>query len=77
MAPKRLSIESEGRDIFVVVDGKKIAKRGQHEKAWIPLEPGYVVSNSTGGNAIDIEYDGGGDAPIGGGRPFSVRMNTF
>lgn len=76
MGPKRLSIESEGRDIFVVVDGKKIAKRGQHENAWIPLEPGYVVMNSTGGNAIDIEYDGG-DAPIGGGRPFSVRMNTF
>ena len=76
MGPKRLSIESEGRDIFVVVDGKKIAKREQHEKAWIPLEPGYVVRNSTGGNAIDIEYDGG-DAPTGGGHPFSVRMNTF
>ena len=76
MAPKRLSIESEGSDIFVVVDGKKIARRGQHEKAWIPLEPGYVVMNSTGGDAIDIEYDGG-DAPIGSGRPFSVRMNTF
>ena len=76
MAPKRLSIESEGRDIFVVVDGKKIAKRGQHQKAWIALEPGYVVMNSTTGNAIDIEYDGG-DAPIGGGHPFSVRMNTF
>jgi hypothetical protein len=76
MGPKRLSIESEGRDIFVVVDGKKIAKRGQHEKAWIPLEPGYVVRNSTGGNAIDIEYDGG-DAPMGGGHPFSARMNTF
>ena len=76
MAPKRLSIESEGRDIFVVVDGKKIAKRGQQEKDWIPLEPGYVVRNSTGGNAIDIEYDGG-DAPMRGGHPFSARMNTF
>jgi hypothetical protein len=76
MGPKRLSIESEGNDLFVVVDGKKIAKREKHKKAWIPLEPGYVVTNSTGGNAIDIEYDGG-DAPTGSGHPFSVRMNTF
>ena len=76
MGPKRLSIESEGRDIFVVVDGKKIAKRYEHDKDWIPLEPGYVVRNSTGGNAIDIEYDGGDDLN-GGGHPFSVRMNTF
>ena len=76
MGPKRLSIESEGSDIFVVVDGKKIAKREQHKKAWIQLEPGYVVRNSTGGIAIDIEYDGG-DAPTGGGHPFSVRMNMF
>ena len=76
MSPMRLSIEPEGSDIFVVVDGKKIAKREQHEKTWIPLEPGYVVRNSTGGNAIDIDYDGG-DGLNGGGRPFSVRVNMF
>ncbi len=76
MVPKRLSIEPEGSDIFVVVDGKKIAKREQHKETWIPLEPGYVVRNSTGGNAIDIDYDGGDDRN-GGGHPFSVRMNTF
>jgi hypothetical protein len=76
MGPKRLSIEPEGRDIFVVVDGKKIAKREQHKETWIPLEPGYVVTNSTGGDAIDIDYDGG-DAPNGGGHPFSIRMNMF
>ena len=74
--PQRLSIEVDGTDTFLVVDGKRIAKRQQHKKDWIALEPGYVVSNSTGGLAIDIEYDGSA-AEIGGGRPFSVRMNMF
>lgn len=76
MSPRMLSVELEGSDLVVVVDGKRIAKRDQHEKTWFTLEPGYVVSNSIGGNAIDIEYDGG-NAPIGSGDPFSVRMNTF
>ncbi len=48
MAPKRLSIELDGIDTLLVVDGKRIAKRQQHEKDWIALEPGYVVTNSTG-----------------------------
>jgi hypothetical protein len=73
--PKRLSIELDGTDTFLVVDGTRIAKRQQHKKEWIALEPGYVVTNSTEGLAIDIEYDG--SAADIWGRPFSVRMNMF
>ena len=40
-------IESDGREIFVVYDGKRIAKRGhpgtRHAGMWIPLEPGFTV----------------------------------
>ena len=69
-APRHLNIELDGTDTFLVVDGKRIAKRQQHAKEWIILQPGYVVTNSTGGLAIDVEYDGSA-AETGGGAPLA------
>jgi hypothetical protein len=39
-------IESDGKDIFVVYNGKRIAKRSRETlltEAWVSLEPGYSV----------------------------------
>jgi hypothetical protein len=36
-------IEFDGADMFVVRHGKRIAKRDQRTKTWIPLEPGWQV----------------------------------
>jgi hypothetical protein len=42
------SIESDGRDAFVVYNGVRIAKRGQPNTpeagTWVSLEPGFRVS---------------------------------
>ena len=52
-------LELDGTDLYVVVDGLRIAKRGppgtQAAKAWIPLERGWAVLDSEGG-AIYVEY---------------------
>lgn len=48
---------SDGRDLFVVLDGVKIAKRGHpgtaEAKTWISLEPGYQVIDHN--DLTDIE----------------------
>lgn len=57
-------IEFTSRDIFVVVDGVKVARRGRPRTpqagTWVTLEPGYVVRNcQVGGEAaIEVEYNG-------------------
>ena len=42
-APK-MNLEYDGVDLFVCIEGKRIAKRGQpntaHARTWIPLERG-------------------------------------
>jgi hypothetical protein len=54
-------IVSEGSDLFVVLDGVKIAKRGHpgtpHAKTWISLEPGWVVRSTN--EPMIVEYKGG------------------
>jgi len=54
------SIESDGKDIYVVVNGKRIAKRGHpntpQAKTWISLEPGWQVSSSD--DTLAISYEG-------------------
>jgi hypothetical protein len=49
-------------DWFVVHKGKRIAKRGKpdsvHAKQWVSIEPGFVVRDTHGGNAIEVEYVG-------------------
>jgi hypothetical protein len=53
--------ESDGTDIFVVVDGQRIAKRGRpgtpQAGTWISLEPGWRVTG--GPDEIMIERDDG------------------
>lgn len=48
----------DGQDIFVVVDGVKVAKRGRpgtpQARAWIALEPGWRV---TGTDRLEVAYN--------------------
>lgn len=50
-------IESDGKDIFVVFNGKRIAKRGHpgtpQARTWVSLEPGYEV---TGIDVIEVTF---------------------
>jgi hypothetical protein len=53
----------QGEDMFVVRNGKKIAKRGhpgtlQAKKTWISLEPGWQVFDADDGHAIEIVLPG-------------------
>jgi hypothetical protein len=49
--PPPLLVESDGIDLFICVDGIKIAKRGKpntpHAKTWVSLEPGFSVFDDT------------------------------
>jgi hypothetical protein len=48
-------------DVFVLVDGMKIAKRGlpgtPQAETWIMLEPGWTVRDVKGGKAIEVRYE--------------------
>jgi len=52
-------IEVDGNDLYVVVDGQRVAKRGQPgtqaAKAWIPLKRGWTVIDY-GRGAIQAEH---------------------
>jgi hypothetical protein len=48
-----ISFESEGRDLFVTVDGLRIAKRGAKE--WISLVPGWSVVDYVEGDDLGVE----------------------
>ena len=54
-----VTVQNDGTDIFVVVDGQRIAKRGRpgtpQTGTWISLEPGWRVTG--GPNEIMIERD--------------------
>jgi hypothetical protein len=55
-------IQSDGQEVFVIVNGVTIAKRGNRGPAkygtWIMLEPGWVVRDITQGEAIEIRFEG-------------------
>jgi len=57
-----LELHNGGEDLFVVVDGVKIAKRATPPTAlamtWIMLEPGWIIRDVRGGNAIEVRYEG-------------------
>ncbi len=57
-----IAILCDGEDIFVTVDGVKIAKRGHpdtpHAKTWIALEPGWAVTSSADHSKLNIAFDG-------------------
>ena len=57
-----LELCNDGEDLFVMVDGVKIAKRATRLTAlamtWIMLEPGWIVLDIREGNAIEVRYEG-------------------
>jgi hypothetical protein len=50
-----------GCDLFVIFDGKRIARRGYpgtpQAGQWVPLMPGFAVADTDGGNGLVIEID--------------------
>jgi hypothetical protein len=52
--------KDENNDVFVLVAGMKIAKRGLAGTAqadtWIMLEPGWMVRDIKGGTAIEVRW---------------------
>jgi hypothetical protein len=53
--------KDENDDVFVLVGGMKIAKRGLPDtpqaNTWIMLEPGWFVRDVKGGKAIEVSYE--------------------
>jgi hypothetical protein len=53
--------KDENDDVFVLVGGVKIAKRGlagtEQADTWIMLEPGWMVRDIKGRTAIEISYE--------------------
>jgi hypothetical protein len=49
-------------ELFVVVDGVTIAKRGKPGSAyagrWMTLEPGWSIIELEGGSRLQVSYDG-------------------
>jgi hypothetical protein len=77
--PPPLLVESDGIDLFICVDGIKIAKRGKpntpHAKTWVSLEPGFSVFDDTVNDAIVVEYKAQGrpkTAPGNNSQPKSI-----
>ena len=49
-------IIGDGDDIYIVLDGERIAKRGRpgtkQAGTWVVLEPGYAVHDDDDGNIV-------------------------
>jgi hypothetical protein len=56
-----VEIQREGRNVFLLIDGVKIAMRGEpgspQARTWVSLEPGYTVLDTDDGN-IEIIREG-------------------
>lgn len=56
----RCAIESDGKNLFVVFNGVRIARRGYpgtpQARTWVSLEPGYRVFDSD--DMIIVEHRG-------------------
>jgi hypothetical protein len=56
------AIESDGTDVFVIYDGKRIAKRGHPDTpqtgTWVSIEPGYTVWDKGYPQELVVEYEG-------------------
>jgi hypothetical protein len=57
-----LTFEGDGADLFVLLDGLKIAKRGHpgtpQAGTWVSIEPGYEVRDMSGGAKIEVRRFG-------------------
>jgi hypothetical protein len=53
--------KDENDDVFLLVGGRKIAKRRlpgtAQANTWIILEPGWMVRDVKGGKAIQVSYE--------------------
>jgi hypothetical protein len=56
----KMAMKFDGNDCFVVLDGVRIAKRGQpdtpHARQWVSLEPGFAVFDNADRSSITIEF---------------------
>jgi hypothetical protein len=56
------AIESDGTDVFVIYDGKRIAKRGHPDTpqtgTWVSIERGYTVRDRGYPQELVVEYEG-------------------
>jgi hypothetical protein len=61
-SPPTLTMQNDGKDTFLVVNGVTIAKRGHPGTAqagtWISLEPGWTVGFNEDQSQIWARYDG-------------------
>jgi hypothetical protein len=57
-----VEVISDGKDIFVVVDGVRIARRGHpntpQAATWISIEPGWEVLDGENLESILIKHNG-------------------
>jgi hypothetical protein len=55
-------VSDDKGDVFIVVDGVKIARRGYpgtpQALTWVSLEPGWTVLDAKKGREIVVEYNG-------------------
>jgi hypothetical protein len=51
---REMQLVCDGENIFLVFDGKKIARRKNRQ--WTSLEPGYRVTMSGDYNSIEVEF---------------------
>jgi hypothetical protein len=56
MKIENIKVKSVGNDLFVIVGGVRIARRGYpdtpQEGTWVSIEPGWEVLDTDGGIAI-------------------------
>ncbi len=61
-SPSTVTTTTTSTDLFVTLNGKRIAKRGHpgtpQARTWMPLEPGWTVKDTRHGKGISIEHDG-------------------
>jgi hypothetical protein len=59
---RTLEFELTKKNLFIVFDGVKIAKRGlpgtRDAKKWIPLGPGWEVNDIEGGEQLEVKFNG-------------------
>jgi len=52
------TIELDGKEMFVVRNGIRIAKRSRKDKEWVSLMPGVTDFKEKGRKGIEIIYSG-------------------
>jgi hypothetical protein len=51
-----VTVVSKGNELFIIVDGKKIAKRERGSKAWVPLVPGWEVREAEDSSEFEVTF---------------------